>query len=421
MSATPPVPEPRVARFETLAYGLFLHWGLYSQLGEGEWIEHLKPIPREEYEKLFDTFTAEDFDARATARFARECGMRYITLTTRHHEGFSLYDTRGLSDFDAPHSPAKRDLVAEFVEGCRAEEILPVFYHTTLDWHWGGAKTPELDETRFNEYLDYLLESVRILCTHYGEIGGLWFDGNWSRQGADWKEDRLYRMIRELQPEAMIINNTGLHAGGALGHPEIDSVTYERQIAKPVDRSGMPKYVAGEMCQTMNGHWGVGRRDFTQIAPAEVIETLCRCRKAGANLLLNVGPEAQGALPELESAILRHAGRWIELAGPVVYEGRPTGIACQGRDFVLEMNGRLYYFAFGLGIAGHTDVTAQLGLEGPRALKGVDRPVASARWLDSGEELRFAQDREAGLLTLDCTGFPYGTQLVVRIAEIDLD
>ena len=130
-----PIPEKRIARFEELGFGMFIHWGLYSQIGKGEWIQYLGKIPKEEYIKLKDTFTAKDFSGREIAKTAKRAGMKYITLTTRHHEGFSLYDTRGLNDYDAPHSPAARDLIADFVEGCRAEGILPMFYHTTLDWY----------------------------------------------------------------------------------------------------------------------------------------------------------------------------------------------------------------------------------------------------------------------------------------------
>ena len=252
-----PVPEPRIARFENLGYGLFLHWGVYSQLGRGEWVRQRENIAGEDYARLTGTFTAQDFDARALARTAKDAGMKYITLTTRHHDGFSLYDTRGLNDFDAPHSGAKRDLVAEFVEGCRAEGIVPFFYHTTLDWRFDSARC---SDEKFNEYLSYLNDSVEILCANYGEIGGLWFDGNWSRKGADWQEDRLYATIRRHQPDAMIINNTGLSATGALGHPELDSVTFEQGLPKPLNRAGHPKYVAIEMCQTMNAHWGIGAR-----------------------------------------------------------------------------------------------------------------------------------------------------------------
>ena len=137
---TLPVPEPRVARFEELAFGMFIHWGLYSLLGHGEWVMSEQGIDVNEYRKLKDRFGAEDFDGKAIAKLAREAGMRYIILTTRHHDGFSLYDTRGLDDFDAPHSLAKRDLIAEFVEGCRSYDISPCF--TTLCWT--GVGRPRL-------------------------------------------------------------------------------------------------------------------------------------------------------------------------------------------------------------------------------------------------------------------------------------
>jgi alpha-L-fucosidase len=410
-----PKPEPRVARFERLAFGMFVHWGLYSQLGQGEWIQHLAKIPQRHYDQLKETFTAADFDARALARLAREAGMRYITLTTRHHEGFSLYDTRGLSNFDAPHSPAGRDLVAEFVEGCRAEGIVPFFYHTTLDWRWNSHRC---DARAFAKYLDYLHASVEVLCRHYGPIGGLWFDGNWSRKDVDWKVDRLYRLIRKHQPEAMIINNTGLGAQGEVGHPEVDSVTYEQGLPKPINRRGQPKYVAGEMCQTLNAHWGIGQLDFRYLSIGQIIENLCLSRKVGANYLLNIGPSAQGGVPGFEAALLRKVGQWVALHAGPVYEGRPVDCVCTGRDFILKVGRKRYYFAFDLGIAGHGDVTVAGGATGVRAIRGLRQPMRAARWLDNGERLAFTHDRRQTLAALHGTGFPYGTQLVVRVAEL---
>ena len=187
------------------------------------------------YQKLKDSFTAEGFDAERIALCAKNAGCKYIVLTTRHHEGFSLYDTCGLSDFDAPHSPAGRDLVREFTDACRRHGLVPFFYHTTLDWY---NKDFEND---FGSYLEYLRKSVEILCTNYGKIGGLWFDGNWSKPDADWKESELYATIRKHQPEAIIVNNTGLHARGARGEQEIDVVTFEQGRPAPMNREGMSK------------------------------------------------------------------------------------------------------------------------------------------------------------------------------------
>ena len=417
MSLSLPTATPRVARFESLAFGMFVHWGLYSQLERGEWAQHSEKISVPEYAKLKDNFTAADFDARAWAVTAKAAGMKYIVLTTRHHDGFSLYDTRGLNDFDAPHSPAGRDLVAEFVEGCRAEGIVPFFYHTTLDWRWDSANC---SDEKFDEYLDYLNASVEILCRNYGEIGGLWFDGNWSRKNADWKEDRLYSIIRQYQPEAMIINNTGLGAGGALGHPEIDSTTFEQGLPKMPNRVGHPKYVAGEMCQTMNSHWGIGGRDFNYLAPPQIIENLCACRKVGANYLLNVGPTATGALPAYEKAALERVGQWIELCAPAIYDARPCQVKATGRDFVLRDGQTLYYFAHDLARQGDAHVTVAGGGTGPHAIADLKTPLQSAEWLDSGQKLNFAQNADNGLATFYLTGYPYGTNLVVRVAQLSL-
>ncbi|WP_054023590.1 alpha-L-fucosidase [Bacillus sp. FJAT-28004] len=413
MSLNFPIPSQHVSRFERLGFGMFIHWGLYSQLGQGEWAMHLNRIPKEEYSKLQDTFTVEEFDARAIAKLARKAGMKYITLTTRHHDGFSLYDTRGLNDYDAPHSAAKRDLIAEFVEGCRAEGIIPFFYHTTLDWYQDSFNGD------FDAYLNYLQQSVEILCKNYGEIGGLWFDGNWSRKGEDWKEDALYGMIRRYQPNAMIINNTGLSNQGELGHPELDSVTFEQVCPAPLNREGMSKYVTTEMCQTINGHWGYGRSDFNVKSPKELIETLCASRKVGSNYLLNIGPTGSGAIPKLQSAILETIGEWVDVFGEAIYDGMPCGIAGSGDDFALETSAeRTFLFIYHLKIDGHANVTVGNSGIGPRVFQGLKQPIQSIVWLDNREELSFVQNLEEGVLCLQATGYPYGVDYVVRVAEV---
>lgn len=272
----------RVAEFEKNAFGMFIHWGLYSQMGEGEWIWFLKKIEKREYIKLIDTFDPKDFNADNIVNLAKRAGMKYITLTTRHHEGFSLYDTRGLSQFDITHTSCKRDLVLEFVGACRRGGIKPILYHTTLDWYQESYKND------FQSYLEYLRKSVEILCTHYGEIGGFWFDGNWNKPNEDWKLDELYGTIRRLQPNALIINNTGLDDRGTIIHEEVDSVTFEQGRPLPMNREGMKKYITAEMCNTINDDWGIGKLDYMNKSTAELIETLCACRKVGANYLLNV-------------------------------------------------------------------------------------------------------------------------------------
>ncbi|HWA84178.1 MAG TPA: alpha-L-fucosidase [Fimbriimonadaceae bacterium] len=411
-----PTPEPRIATFESLAFGMFVHWGLYSQLGRGEWVQHAEKIAGPEYLKLMDSFTGKDFDAKALAKAAKRAGMRYITHTTRHHEGFSLYDTLGLSPLDVTHTPCGRDLVREFIDACWAEGIVPMLYHTTLDWN-----DPRFDSD-WDGYLRYLRDSVEVLCTGYGRIGGLWFDGNWSRPEADWQEDALYAVIRKHQPEAMIVNNTGTDALGAAGNPEIDSVTFERGRPSPLNREGMPKYVAAEMCHTMNFHWGVATKDFNYLSPAHVIEELCFARRAGANLLMNVGPLADGALPSYETAALSRVGDWIELHGgsnSPIYRGRPCGVTGEGNDFCLAHGDDLYFFVTDLTPTSNTMVhgVPHRG-PGPRRFLGVPDGYMHAVWMDNGEELKV--EREGETLVLHSTAYPYGTNTVIRIAHLPL-
>ncbi|MBQ3095904.1 MAG: alpha-L-fucosidase [Clostridia bacterium] len=408
-----PTPLPRIAAFEKMGLGMFVHWGLYSQLGMGEWTYHIHNRDMKDYKKLADTFTAEDFDAEALVLTAKNAGCKYITLTTRHHEGFSLYDTCGLSTFDAPHSAAGRDLIREFVDACNKHGIVPFFYHTTLDWY-----NQDFDRD-FDAYLEYLRKSVEILCRNYGKIGGLWFDGNWSRPGADWKEDELYATIRKYQPEAIIVNNTGLSAQGAVGNPEIDSVTFEQGRPTPMKRDGMAKYVAAEMCHTLNDHWGIGNLDFNYQSPKSIIESLCACRRVGANYLLNIGPTAQGGVDPLQRELMRILGRWMELYGEAVYEGKPYGATTQNaKNFVLQGDGYLYFFVHDLGRKGNVNVTKDGKYSGYLAFNRVTDAIEGVEWMDNGEKLDFVQYKDT--LSVNATGFPYGMSACVRVARAKL-
>ena len=164
--------EKRIKDFEKMGFGLFVHFGIYSVLGKGEWSKYYVDISWEEYLKTLDTFNPKENWAEELVTSAKNAGCKYITLTTRHHDGFSLYDTCGLNTYDAPHT-CGRDLIREFVDACKCNDIQPFFYHTLLDWH------EESYETNFKEYLVYLRKSIELLCKNYGKIGGIWFDGMW--------------------------------------------------------------------------------------------------------------------------------------------------------------------------------------------------------------------------------------------------
>ena len=412
------IPEAKqyILDFEQLGFGMFIHWGLYSQLGRGEWILERERLDEGEYQKLKDTFTAEDFDAEEIAKVAKNAGCKYITLTTRHHEGFSLYDTCGLNDYDAPHTLAKRDLIKEFVDACNKYDIMPMFYHTTLDWHNKDFNND------FDKYLDYLRKSVEILCKNYGKIGGLWFDGNWSKPDADWKEDELYLTIRKYQPEAMIINNTGLFHRGNIGNPEIDSVTFEQGTPTPMNRDGMSKYIAAEMCHTLNDHWGIGFNDLYYKSPVELIQCLCDCRKVGANYLLNIGPEAQGKINSYQKELMGIIGKWMKVFGEAIYNGRPCGIGGMGKNFALKsVDGKyLYLFAYDIAIEkGDGNVTVGGKYSGAYAFSNVTEKIKSIKWMDNDEALKFVCGNN--MLAVNFTGQPYGSSFPVRVAKAEIE
>ena len=398
-----PVPEKRISEFESKAFGMFIHYGLYSQLGKGEWIKHFAKMSDSEYNALFESFSADKFDAHSIARLAKASGMKYITLTARHHDGFSLYDTRGLSEFDAPHAPGcRRDLIKEFVDACADEGVTPMLYHTRLDWHVRSFNED------FSAYLKYLRDSVEVLCSNYGKIGGFWFDGNWSKPGEDWRESELYAVIRRHQPDAIIVNNTGLEARGKLGDPEIDSVTYEQGRPEPMNREGMSKYVAAEMCYTVNDHWGYAADDINYKSPAQLIETLCACRKIGANLLLNIGPRGDGSVEPMQRYLLECVGKWISKCGGSIYEAKPCVIKGEGKNFALCKGKKAYLFIHDIASSDRV-----------KRFENVGEKVKSVKYTDNGEDLGFTL--ENGVLCVTAPPFSYGQSLAVRVAEVELE
>ena len=405
--------EQRIKQFEELSFGLFVHFGLYSVHGKGEWAYNIN-INAEKYHTLTEKFNPDADWAERLVLTAKEAGCKYITLTARHHDGFSLYDTCGLNNYDAPHSAAGRDLVREFVDACNAHSIVPLFYHTLIDWH-----EPSYNYN-FPEYLKYLRASVEILCKNYGRIGGIWFDGMWGKSDADWEEDEMYSLIRRYQPDAMIINNTGLSACGELGHIELDSVTFERDRPCTINLEDSPKYIASEMCQIFANHWGYAKRDFNFKSLSSVIEDFCACRKYGANYLLNVGPMGNGKLRPLDKAMLETLGEWVNIHSEAMYLPRPSNIQIDSKEknFILKGDGCYYLFVHGLGMEGSINVELIQSLPDYNNSFYLQDKIKSVKWLDNGEELKFSQDgNRVNILTAPQL---YGEQLVVKIAKIEI-
>lgn len=397
--------------FEALGFGLFVHFGVYSMLGNAEWAKRLCPIADQDYEPLPNRFQPKSDWAEALVKTAKNAGCKYITLTTRHHDGFSLFDTCGLNTYDAPHSACKRDLVREFVDACNQEGIIPFFYHTLLDWH------EESYRTDFPKYLEYLRKSIELLCTNYGKIGGFWFDGMWDKPDADWNEDALYGTIRKYQPEAMIINNTGLHAQGALGHIELDSVTFERGKPGAINMEGAPKYVASEMCEVFCDHWGYAREDLNYKSPAQMIRQLADCRRYRANMLMNIGPMGDGSIREMDQAILNLMGKWVSYFDEAIRNPAPTGIAIEGKpdDFLLKHENHYYLFCYNLPMIADSNVALVENTQYESKFRLPDQ-IKSVVWMDNGANVEFTQHGEN--VTVQTVPYTYGRSLVVRVAKI---
>ena len=393
-----------VKDFQNMGFGMFVHFGLYSVIGEGEWVKHIARIPYEKYDKNIAKFKVKKTWAKELVKMAKNAGCKYITLTTRHHDGFSLYDTRGLNDYDVIHSPTGRDLVREFVDECNAQGIVPFFYHTILDWHNNDYKED------FPKYIDYLIKSVEILCTQYGKIGGLWFDGYWDKPDADWQFDRLYAMIRKHQPTAMIINNTGMGARGEVGHPEIDSVTYERgKPSKEVDNADRPR--ASEMCEVFNSHWGFAKMDISYKPVSEILNSLVTCRSYNCNFLLNVGPLANGDIRTIDRGYMEEIGKWIKFNKNFIYTSRMCDITAE--NAVMLKGEDCYYAVVKAGMVADINVAINDPTSNVK-INGVK--IKRATWLDNGKRIKIKNKNE-----FTTEPFFYGTSMVYRVAKIVLE
>jgi alpha-L-fucosidase len=291
-------------------YGMFIHWGVYAIPARGEWVMHQEHIPHEEYSPLASQFSPKKYDPDAWVRLAKEAGMRYMVLTSRHHDGYSLFDS-AVSDFTAVKTAASRDLLRAFVEACHRGGMPVGFYYSLLDWRYPAYfRGPQKDATGWAELVSYVHAQVRELCSNYGKLDILWYDGGWPYTAEDWRSQELNAMVRQLQPGIIINDRSQL--------PE-DYDTPEQHIA--ASEPGR----AWEACLTLNGSWGYNEADTDWKTPKQVLESLLRCASGGGNLLLNIGPKADGSVPAESERVLRQVGEWLKVNSGSVYgtDGSP--------------------------------------------------------------------------------------------------
>jgi alpha-L-fucosidase len=312
---------------------MFIHWGVYSLLGEGEWVMQNREIPVARYEWLASTFNPVKFDAREWVSLARAAGVKYITITSRHHDGFSMFATAATKYNIVDWTPFHRDPMKELADECHRQGIKLFFYYSQLDWHnpdyWPrgttGHKTGRPDSGNWQHYLDFMDQQLTELLTHYGPIGGIWFDGMWDKPDADWQLARTYALIHRLQPAALIIPNT--HEPPRAGE---DVQTFEQDLPGANTAGFNTKTVGSlplETSLTMNNAWGFNIADQHFKSVPELIGYLVRAAGNNANLLLNIGPRPDGTIQPEAVERLRAIGDWLHTYGTSIYATRGGPIA----------------------------------------------------------------------------------------------
>lgn len=323
--------DARMKWWREARFGMFIHWGLYAvpagkwgeRTGYGEWIMESAQIPVDEYRKFVDLFNPVQFNAKEWARMAKDAGMRYITITTKHHDGFALYDSK-VSDYDIMATPFKRDIMKELAEATRAEGLTMCWYHSIMDWHHPDYEphrawsNPRPADANFARYEKYLHDQVTELLTNYGPIGVMWFDGEWERTWNHERGSRLDALCRKLQPKVIVNNRVDVGRGGMAGMSDAgfagDFGTPEQEIPA----QGIPG-VDWESCMTMNTHWGYNAWDKNYKSTRELIRNLIDIVSKGGNYLLNVGPKADGTFPEESVVRLKEIGQWMKVNGDAIY------------------------------------------------------------------------------------------------------
>ncbi len=355
------VPAERLAArewYRDAGFGMFVHWGVYSQLARGEWVMQDQKLPIGTYEWLAGMFNPVKFDAKEWVALAKSAGVKYITITSRHHDGFAMFATKANKYNIVDWTQFKRDPMKELADECHRQGIKLFFYYSQLDWHHpdyfprgGTGKTAGRPESGdFNKYIDFMNTQLTELLTNYGAIGGIWFDGMWDKPEANWRLAETYALIHRLQPTALIIPN---HHKAPL--PDEDAQTFEQDLPG-ANSAGFNTTTVGalplETSLTMNGSWGFNITDHNWKSVSDIETYLVRAAGANANLLLNIGPRPDGTIQPEAAERLRSVGQWLQKYGTTIYNTRggpvpprPWGVTTHRGDtvfvHVLKMQDRV--------------------------------------------------------------------------------
>lgn len=391
--------EQRAARTKNFLqdrFGMFIHWGLYAIPARGEWVRSFDRVSVEDYQTYFDEFNPVYYNPREWARLAKQAGMKYAVLTTKHHDGFCLFDSQ-YTDYKATNTPAGRDLVREYVDAFRAEGLKIGFYYSLLDWHhpdyphYGDLHHPMRDNEafkdmphQFDRYVEYFHNQVRELLTNYGKIDIMWFDFSYGKMaGETWQASKLVKMIRSLQPDIILDNR--LETNGNSEHitpdpnrePLGDFNSPEQAIPAEGLQDAQGRDIPWEACITLNNNWGYCTKDKDYKNAQSVIRTLVECVSKGGNLILNVGPTAKGEIPKESVQILEEVGNWMHDNHESIYGCGKAGLPKPEWGRYTRRGNRLYVHIY----------ERSVGAGGSFRLDGLAGKIKKARTLYDGAEV----------------------------------
>ena len=345
-----PSPENLKARewFQDAKFGLFVHWGVYCLLSDGEWVMNQKKIDKKSYEKLPAFFNPTEYNPKEWVAMAKAAGMKYITITSKHHDGFAMFDSKQ-TDWDiVDRTPYKKDVLKMLAEECQKQDIKLFFYHSNLDWYQDnyfprgstGQTSGRPNSGEWNKYLDFMDAQLTELLTNYGPVAGIWFDGWWDKKDADWRLQKTYNLIHKLQPQCLVGSNH--HQVPKEGE---DFQMFEKDLpgknTAGFNDGGIGKLPL-ETCETMNGSWGFNLQDNNYKSPKALIQYLVTAAGNNANFLLNVGPMPNGKIQPEFVENLNKVGKWVEKNGETIYNTR-NGIISQKSWGVSTQKGKITY------------------------------------------------------------------------------
>ncbi len=335
--------------FQNAKFGMFIHWGVYSVLGDGEWVMQNQRIDKKTYEKVASFFNPVEFNPHDWVSLAKNAGMKYITITSRHHDGFSMFNSKN-TDWDIiDRTVYKKDIIKMLSDECAKQGIKLFLYYSDVDWYRDdyyprgstGQYSGRPDNGNWNHYINFMNSQLTELLTNYGEISGIWFDGYWDKPGADWQFEKTYKLIHKLQPQCMIANN---HHQAV--KPGEDFQTFEKDLPGQ-NKSGFSGdatigQLPLETCETMNGSWGFNLLDKNYKSVKELIQYLVKAAGNNANFLLNVGPMPNGKIQPEFIKRLEKIGEWTKKNGESIYGTRGGPIPPQNWGVTTQKENKVF-------------------------------------------------------------------------------